>query len=112
VRRGEIWWADLPKPRGSEPGFRRPVLIVQDNAFNRSKINTVIVATITSNVFLASAPGNVRLAKRSTKLGKESVVNVSQIITLDKSFLSEKVGKLSAKLQEEINEGLKLIFAL
>ena len=112
MRRGEIWWADLPEPRGSEPGFRRPVLILQDNAFNRSKISTVIVATITSNVFLANAPGNVRLAKRITKLGKESVVNVSQIITLDKSFLSEKVGKLSAKLQEEVDEGLKLIFAL
>ena len=112
MRRGEIWWADLPEPRGSEPGFRRPVLIVQDNAFNRSVINTIIVATITANVFLANAPGNVRLAKRSTQLGKESVVNVSQIITLDKSFLSEKVGKLSAKLQEEVDEGLKLIFAL
>ena len=112
MRRGEIWWADLPEPRGSEPGFRRPVLIVQDNAFNRSSINTVIVATISSNVFLANAPGNVRLTKRNTKLGKESVVNVSQIITLDKIFLSEKVGKLSAKLQEEVDEGLKLVFAL
>lgn len=112
MRRGEIWWADLPEPRGSEPAFRRPVLIVQDNAFNRSVINTVVVAAITSNVFLANAPGNVRLAKRNTKLGKESVVNVSQIITLDKNFLNEKVGKLPAKLQEEVDEGLKLILAL
>ena len=112
MRRGEIWWADLSDARGSEPGFRRPVLIIQDDAFNRSMINTVVVATITSNVFLANAPGNVRLAKRSAGLGKESVVNVSQIITLDKSFLSEKVGKLSAKLQEQVNEGLKLIFSL
>ena len=112
MRRGEIWWADLPEPRGSEPGFRRPVLIVQDNSFNRSLISTVVVAVMTSNVFLANAPGNVRLSKRNTKLGKESVVNVSQIITLDKNFLSEKVGKLSSKLQDEVDEGLRLIFSL
>ena len=112
MRRGEIWWADLPEPRGSEPGFRRPVLIVQDNSFNRSLISTVVVAVITSNVFLANAPGNVCLSKRNTKLGKESVVNVSQIITLDKNFLSEKVGKLSSKLQDEVDEGLRLIFSL
>lgn len=102
----------MPEPRGSEPGYRRPVLVVQDDAFNRSNINTVVVAAITSNVFLASAPGNVRLAKRSGGLGKESVVNVSQIVTLDKGFLTEKVGKLSSKLQQQVNEGLRLVFSV
>lgn len=112
MKRGEIWWADLPEPRGSEPGFRRPVLIIQDDAFNRSMINTVVVAVITSNVFLANAPGNVRVAKRSGGLGKDSVVNVSQILTLDKLFLSEKVGKLPEKLLEQVNDGLRQIFSL
>lgn len=102
----------MPEPRGSEPGYRRPVLVVQDDAFNRSNINTVVVAAITSNVFLASAPGNVRLAKRSGGLSKESVVNVSQIVTLDKAFLTEKVGRLSAKLQQQVDEGLRLIFSV
>lgn len=112
MRQGEIWWADLPEPRDSEPGFRRPVLIIQDDAFNRSTINTVIVAVISSNVFLATAPGNVRIAKRSGRLGKDSVVNVSQILTLDKSFLSEKAGNLPAKLQEQVKDGLRLVFSL
>ncbi len=83
-----VWWENSPHPRGLEPSFRQPALIVQDNAFNHSIISTVIATTITSNVFLANAPGNVRLAKPSTKLAKESVVNITQIITLDKSFLN------------------------
>ena len=112
MRRGEIWWADLPDPVGSEPGFKRPVLVVQEDSFNRSCIATIVVVAITSNVFLASAPGNVRLAKNSNGLKKESVVNVSQIATLDKSFLIEKVGRLAPTKVQEVEEGIRLVLGL
>ena len=110
--RGEIWWANLPTPIGSEPGYRRPVLIVQDDVFNQSLISTVIVAIITSNTQLAQAPGNVLLPRQVSSLPKDSVVNVSQIITLDKTFLVERVGTLPDYLQEEVDEGLRIIFCL
>ena len=95
IRRGEIWWAGLPEPVGFEPGYRRPLLIVQANEFNKSKINTIIALAITTNVRLADAPGNVLLSVKQSKLPKESVVNISQIVTIDKSFRSEerRVGK-------------------
>jgi len=112
LKRGEVWWAELRDPVGSEPGYRRPVLVVQDNAFNQSQINTVVVAAITSNVFLSGAPGNVRLSKKACGLDKESVVNVSQILTMDKSFLSEKIGRVSSKLLEEVEKGLRLVLSL
>ena len=85
--RGEIWWAALPAPRGSEPECRRPVVIVQSNAFNRSNISTVIVAAISSNVRLSEAPGNVYLKRRESGLSKDSVINVSQLLTLDRRYL-------------------------
>lgn len=112
VRRGEIWWADLPEPRGSEPGFRRPVLIVQANAFNRSRISTIMVAAITTNVALAAAPGNVLLPHRISGLRDESVVNVSQLIALDRSFLVEQVGKITASIQAAVDEGLRMVLGL
>jgi len=112
VKRGEIWWAELREPEGSEPGYQRPVLIIQSNDFNRSRINTVIAIAITSNVFLSSAPGNVLLSKRACGLNRESVANVSQIVTIDKGFLSEKVGRLSSKLLQEVEEGVRLVLAL
>ncbi|MGI9294152.1 MAG: type II toxin-antitoxin system PemK/MazF family toxin, partial [Pseudomonadales bacterium] len=112
MRRGEVWWANLSDPVGSEPGYRRPVLIVQDNAFNQSQISTVVVAAITSNVFLSGAPGNVRLTKKACGLNRESVVNVSQIITLDKTSLTEKSGRISGKLQQDVDQGLGLALAL
>lgn len=112
MKRGEIWWASLQKPVGSEPGYRRPVLIIQADAFNHSRINTVIAAVITSNLRLAQAPGNVRLSKRASGLKKESVVNVTQLITLDKSFLSEQVGHITSSKQREVDEGLRLVLAL
>ena len=112
MRRGEIWWANLPEPAGSGPGFRRPVLIVQADEFNWSRIHTVIAAVITSNVSLAEAPGNVSLSKRSTGLNKESVVNVSQVITLDKTFLTKRVGRLSSEKLKTVEDGLRLVFAL
>jgi len=110
VKRGEVWWADSPS--ASEPGFRRPVLVLQSDEFTRSRINTVVVAVITSNVRLAAAPGNVSLPKRGAGLNRESVINVSQILTLDKSFLVEKTGKLSQVSMSEVDEGVRLVLEL
>jgi mRNA interferase MazF len=110
--RGEIWWANLPDPVGSEPGYRRPILVVQDDIFTQSRISTVIVVTITSNIQLAEAPGNVLLPKEATGLPRDSVANVSQILTVDKKFLVECIGSLPKNLQEEIDDGLRTILYL
>ena len=110
--RGEIWWADLPDPRGSEPGFRRPVLVIQANSFNRSRIQTVIVAVISSNLRLADAPGNVLVPAHASGLARDSVVNVSQLITLDRSFLPEAVGRISERVMSEVVAGLRLVLEL
>jgi len=112
IKRGEIWWASLRKPIGSEPGYRRPLLIIQSTEFNRSKINTVIAAVITSNLRLVQAPGNVLLKAKETGLNKDSVVNVSQVITVDKEFLNEKIGKLSSRQMETVDTGLRLAMSL
>ena len=110
--RGEIWWASLPDPIGSEPGYRRPVLIIQDDTFNQSLISTVIVAIITSNIQLVEAPGNVLLPSEVSHLPRDSVVNVSQILTIDKTFLVECIGALPDFLQDEVDEGLRIILYL
>ena len=110
--RGEIWWASLRQPQGSEPGYRRPVLIIQSDAFNRSKISTVICLVITSNLKLVAAPGNLRISKRESKLPKESVINVSQIVTLNRSFLTDCVGALSSRLLGRVENGMKLVLGL
>lgn len=112
MNRGEVWWASLPDPIGSSPGYRRPVLIVQADAFNRSRINTVIAVVLGSNLRLATAPGNVRLSARNTGLSKDSIANVSQVITLDKSLLTERVGRLPVSKMREVDEGLRLVLAL
>jgi mRNA interferase MazF len=112
MRRGEIWWADLPDPDGSAPGSRRPVLIVQANEFNASRISTVVVTVITSNLKLAEAPGNILLARKTSKLPLESVINVSQVVTLDKSFLTKRVHTLSADMMQRVGDGLRLVLAL
>jgi mRNA interferase MazF len=112
VQRGEIWWANLPEPTGSEPGFRRPVLVVQSDEFNQSRIATVIAVVLTSNLKLAQAPGNVLLPSKTTKLSKDSVANISQVITVDKSFLTEKVGILPRHLFEQVESGLRLVLDL
>ena len=112
MRRGEIWWASLGEPHGSAPGFRRPVLIVQSNDFNESAIRTSICAAITSNMRLADAPGNVRVTRRVSGLPHDSVVNVSQLITLDKQMLTEKVGRLPAQSLRDVEAGIKLVLAL
>lgn len=112
AKRGEVWWADLPEPAGSGPGFRRPVLIIQADEFNRSRVRTVIAAAITSNTRLAAAPGNVSLRRSSSGLSRSSVVNVSQVITLDKMFLTERAGRLPVSKMREVEDGLRLVLAL
>ena len=91
ISQGEVWWADLPEPSGSEPGFRRPVVVVQGDAFNRSQIATVVCVPLTSNLRWAEAPGNLLLASKVTGLPKDSVANVSQLVTLDKSSLTDRI---------------------
>ena len=112
MQRGEIWWASVPASRGSGPGYRRPVVIVQADSFNRSRIQTVIVATITSNMKVAGSPGNVVLSKRQSKLPKDSVINVSQVITLDRSFLTERITRLPRRPAQELDAGLRLALSL
>ena len=112
IKRGEIWWAELPEPTASEPGYKRPLIVIQSNDFNSSNINTIIAVIITSNIRLAAAPGNILLPATESKLPKKSVVNVSQLITVDKSFFTEKVHTLSSKLMEQIDDGIRLVLKL
>lgn len=109
---GEIWRANLPEPRGSEPGFRRPVLVVQANTFNGSKIGAVIVVAITTNLTRAKSPGNVVLGGRDLLLLRPCVINVSQVMTIDKAWLGERVGVLSTSLMQEVDLGLCLVHNL
>ena len=111
IHRGEIWWADLAEPRRSEPGYR-PVLVIQADPFNRSRIQTAVVAVITGNLELAEAPGNVLLPARSSGLRRDSVVNVSQLLTLDRAFLTEHAGTLTPRLQRAVDEGLRMSLQL
>jgi mRNA interferase MazF len=109
IAQGEIWWADLPAPTGSGPGFRRPVVVVQSDALNQSRISTVICVPLTGNLKWALAPGNVSLSARVTGLPRDSVANVSQIVSLDRSLLSERVGKLPRPSLELLFSGLDLV---
>lgn len=112
MRRGEIWWADLSEPYGSEPGYRRPVLIVQSDAFNRSRIGTVVALVLTTNLKLADAPGNIALTRRGTGLTRKSIVNVSQIVTLDRRRFTDRVGRVSDTVLEQIEAGMRLVLGL
>jgi len=112
MKRGEIWWASLPEPRGSEPGYRRPVLVIQSDDFNRSKLNTVLVVSITTNRRLARAPGNLLVSRKQSGLKRESVINVSQIYTIDKAFLTTRAGKLPARSLRAVDDGLRLVLSL
>lgn len=112
MRRGEIWWASLPEPSGSGPGYRRPVVIVQANSFNESRIQTAIVAVVTSNLRLADAPGNLLIPASKSGLRKDSVINVSQLITIDNTFLTERVGRLNSPQLQALDAGLRLVLAL
>lgn len=109
IGQGDVWWADLPEPRGSAPGFRRPVVVVQGDALNRSRVGTVVCVPLTSNLKWAVAPGNVMLTARATGLPKDSVANVSQIVTLDKGSLTERVGKLPRAKAELILSGIDVV---
>lgn len=109
INQGEIWWAELPEARGSEPGYRRPVVVVQGDAFNRSRIQTVVCVAISSNLRLAEAPGNIFLGTDETNLSKDSVANVSQVITLDRHYLTEKVHFLPKNLLDMILDGIMLV---
>lgn len=109
ISQGDVWWADLAEPTASEPGFRRPVVVVQGNALNRSRIRTVICVSLTSNVKWAAAPGNVLLPAGVTGLPKESVANVSQIVTLDKTDLTERAGKLPQTKLELVLSGIDVV---
>ena len=112
MQRGDVWWVSLPEPAGSEPGYRRPVIIVQADPFNQSRISTIVCVVLTSNLKLAAAPGNVQLSPRVTGLPKESVANVSQVITVDRAFLTEFVGQLPNKQMRLVEQGLRLVLDL
>ena len=112
IARCEVWWADLPDPVASDPGGTRPVLIVQANAFNRSRIDTVLAVVITTNERLANVPGNVHLSPRETGLKQPSVANVSQIVTADRSFLRQRMGRVRPERMSEVDRGLRLVLGL
>jgi mRNA interferase MazF len=112
IRRGEIWWADLAAPRGSEPGFRRPVVVVQSDDLNATRLRTTVVAVLTSNLARAAAAGNVLCPARATGLDRDSVANVSQLATVDKSDLAERVGALPPRLLSALDAGLRLALDL
>lgn len=109
ISQGDVWWADLGEPRGSEPGFRRPVVVVQGDSFNRSRIATVVCVPLTSNLRWVGAPGNVRLAAAVTALPKDSVANVSQIVTLDRDALTERVATLPGTKLDLVLAGIDVV---
>ena len=112
IRRGDVWWADLEEPVGSSPGFRRPLVVVQSDAFNRSRIQTVIAVVLTPNFRLLDAPGNVLVSSRQTGLPKDSVANVSQVVTVDREVLTERIGSLDSPTMTAIARGLRLVLGL
>nr|CBX27251.1 Uncharacterized protein Rv1991c/MT2046 [uncultured Desulfobacterium sp.] len=109
IKQGEIFWIDLAEPKGSEPGYRHPYIVIQNNLFNASRINTVVVCSLTGNLNRAKAPGNVLLNKGEANLPQKNVVNISQIFTVNKSDLVEKLGQVSEKRMTEILDGIKLL---
>jgi mRNA interferase MazF len=112
VERGQVWTADLGEPEGSEPGYNRPVLIVQSDAFNRSRLQTVIAVVLSTNLRLVDAPGNVLIPAKASGLRKDSVANVSQVITVDREFLIELAGRVRGQFLKDVENGLRLILGL
>lgn len=112
MRRGEIWWADLPDPEGSSPGYRRPVVVLQADRFNRTRIRPVLVLILTGNLDLARAPGNVLIRRQDSGLPRDSVANVTQVYTLDRTMLTERIGALPASLVRPIEDGLRIVLEL
>ncbi|MBM4268940.1 MAG: type II toxin-antitoxin system PemK/MazF family toxin [Deltaproteobacteria bacterium] len=112
IRRGQIWWVDFGDPRGSEPAYRHPALVIQRDEVNESRIDTVVVCVLTSNPRLAKAPGNTLLRRRQTGLTKDSVANASQLATVNKSDLDSLVETLPSRVMDEVDEGLRWFLAL
>jgi len=112
IERGEVWWADLGAPDGSEPGYRQPVVIVQSDAFNRSRLRTVIAVVLTTNMRLLEAPGNVLVRAKASGLPRDAVANVSQLITMDRDFLLERIGRLRGQPIRDLEGGLRLVLGL
>ncbi len=112
IARGEIWWTDLAEPRGSEPGFRHPILILQADAFNRSRLRTVVGVVVSSNTRLLDAPGNVLLRAKAVGLPRDSVANVTQLVTVDRDYLEERAGKVPSKTLARVEAGLRLVLDL
>ena len=112
VERGEVWWVDLGEPISAEPDYHRPVVIVQSDAFNRSRINTTVALILTSNRQLLDAPGNVLVRAKESGLSKDSVADVSQLVTVDEAMLKEYVGRVPRRLMARIDDGLRLVLAL
>ena len=112
MRRGDLWWADLPDPTGAGPGYHRPVLIIQADAFTQSRIATVVVVPLSSNLRIAAAPGNVLVSTSESGLSRDSVINVSQLLTLDKLLLTEYIGQLSMPTLLTVEFGLRLVLNL
>lgn len=109
VAQGEVWWATLPEPKGSGPGYRRPVVVIQGNALNRSRIATVVCVPLTSNLTWAEAPGNTCLAAKATGLSKDSVANASQVIAIDRVFLTKRVARLAPKHLSQVLHGIDIV---
>lgn len=112
VERGQIWTADLGEPEGSEPGYNRPVLIIQTDAFNQSRLHTVIAVVLSTSLRLVDAPGNVLIPAKASGLKKDSVANVSQVITIDRDFLTELAGRVRGQFLKDVETGLRLILGL
>lgn len=112
VQQGDVIWVKLPRPRGSEPASRRPALVLQSDAFNRSRLNTVVVAAITSNLKLEGMPGNLRLSRGEAGIPKTSIVNVTQIHAIDRQYIEAKMGRLTQARLAEVQNGLKLLFEI
>jgi mRNA interferase MazF len=112
VRRGEVWWADLDEPRGSEPGYERPLLILQADSFNQSRLQTVVCAVVSSNLRLLDAPGYVLLPAKAVGLPRDSVANVTQRVTVDKDYLRTKIGRIPPKTLARVEGGVRLVLEL
>ena len=112
MTRGELWWADFGIPFGSEPGYKRPVLIIQNDFFNRSKINTTIVIPLTTNLILADAPGNILITKNQSKLKKDSIITISQIEVIDRQRLIEKITKIDRTIIEKIENNIMFVLGI
>jgi len=112
VHRGEIWWTDLAEPRGSEPGFRHPVLVVQADSFNRSRLRTVVGLVLSSNARLLDAPGNVLIPARDSGLPRDSVANVTQFVTIERDLLEDRAGKVPARILARVEAGVRLVLDL